>query len=179
MLFFIVNSFAQAQGSLAHEYKLNHEVTQEDNFKAVFIYNFTKYVQWSEQDTSPTFDILIIGESSILYSLKNIAEKRRVGKRGIVVKQVQNINNLGYCHVLFISVSEKKRLKQILHAISDQNTLIISDSEGFAHKGVAINFIYDNGKIKFELNKRAFDRAGLQVSSKLLKLAMIVDEEEK
>ena len=42
---------------------------------------------------------------------------------------------------------------------------------------MAINFVIIKGKLKFEMNRRAIEDAGLQASSQLLKLAILVEEE--
>ena len=62
------------------------EQGQEYKLKAVFIYHFTKYFQWSYSDTSGTFEIAIIGDSNIIDPLKEIAEKKLVKGRRIKIK---------------------------------------------------------------------------------------------
>jgi hypothetical protein len=52
--------------------------------------------------------------------------------------------------------------------------LTIGDTEGFGEKGVMINFIIRDNKVRFEINPEAARRAGLTISSKLLSLATIV-----
>ena len=56
--------------------------------------------------------------------------------------------------------------------------LIISDSEGLARKGTAINFVIIDDRLKFEMNLKAIQDAGLRISSQLLKLAIPVDDED-
>ena len=155
------------------------DVSPEDKLKAVFIYNFTKYIQWPNYDTSETFDIAVIGDSEIIIPLKEIEKKRTVDNKKIKIIHYQDINDINICHILFISSSEKKRLSDILQKVKDKNILTISGSEGFAEEGVTINFVIIEGKIKFEINNSAINQAGLQVSSQLLKLAILVEEEGK
>ena len=152
------------------------DVTKEQNLKAAFIYNFTKYVFWSDNDTSITFIISIIGESNILLPLENIANNRKVGDREITIKRIEDIDGISQSHILFISGSERDRVTDIIKKVNIKNTLTISDSEGFAQMGVAINFFYRNRKIGFEINPKAIKRAKLNVSSQLLRLAVLVDE---
>lgn len=149
--------------------------TKEENLKAAFIYNFTKYIIWSDDYTSQTFNISIIGESNILFSLNEIAESRKVGEKEIIVNKIKDINNLSQSHIIFISSSERDRLSDILNKINEKNILTISHSDGFAKMGVAINFFISNGKVRFELNQKVIERAGLKVSSQLQRLAVIVN----
>ncbi len=155
------------------------EASKEYELKAVFIYNFTKYIQWADSDTSRTFEIAVIGDSNIINPLKIIAEKKIVNNRKIIITHFQNIDDLRSCHILFISALKLNQLDEILQKVEHENILTISDSKGFAQKGVAINFILVADKVKFEINSRAFERTGLQVSSQLQKLAIMVEEEKQ
>ncbi len=155
------------------------DVSPVDEFKAVFIYNFTKYIQWPNHDTSGTFDIAVIGDSDIITPLKEIEKMRLINNKKIKVIHFKDIQDIKKCHILFISASEKTRLHDILQKVQHKNILTISDSNGFANEGVAINFVIVEEKIKFEINNNAINQAGLQVSSHLLKLAILVEKEGK
>jgi len=153
------------------------EMGSENDLKATFIYHFTKYIKWTDSDTAEDFKIVILGDNDIITPLEKVAKMRTVNNRKILIKQLKNIQDIEACHILFISTSKKNELDEILKKIETKNILTISDSEGFARKGVAINFVIIEGKIKFEINNRALERAGLQASSQLQKLAILVEEE--
>ena len=153
------------------------ETGKEYDIKATFIYHFTKYIKWIDSDSTENFKIAILGDNDIITPLEKIAKMRTVNNRKIIIKQSENMQDIDPCHILFISASKKNELNTILKNIGHKNILTIGDSEGFARKGVAINFVIIDGKIKFEINNRALERAGLQVSSQLQKLAILVEEE--
>lgn len=153
---------------------INNENNLEDRMKAVFIFNFTKYINWTNSDTSGTFEIAIIGNSNIINPLKKIAKNKLINKKQIKIISCKDIQDINTPHILFISTSEKKNLDKILQKVKNKNILTISDVKGFANKGVTINFVMVKGKIKFEINTHAIESAGLQISSQLLKLAILV-----
>ena len=78
--------------------------------------------------------------------------------------------------MLFISNAFAPRLEGVLEKLKEKSTLTISDTPGLASRGAAINFVLANGKLKFEINRRTLNEAGLQASSQLLKLAILVDD---
>jgi len=149
---------------------------QDYKVKAIFIYHFTKYIKWSDFDTSEAFNIAILGDSDIVIPLREIARIRSVDDRKVTIKRFQTVEDIDACHILFISESMKNQIDTILQTIGDENILTVSSSEGFADKGVAINFVIVHGKIKFEMNSHALERAGLRASSQLKKLAILVEE---
>ena len=67
----LINSFVS---SAIVSGNVKEAVNLEDKLKAVFIYNFTKYIQWANNDTSGTFKIGVIGDSEIIIPLKKIGE---------------------------------------------------------------------------------------------------------
>jgi hypothetical protein len=173
-LLFLIIIFALPIITLAD----NKDVSLEDKTKAAFIYNFTKYIQWPD-DTLKTFNIAILGNSEILIPLKEIEKKKKVDNRKLKIKHYHDISDIDTCHILFISKSEEKKLPEILDSIGTRKILTIGDTEGFAEKGVAINFKIVKGKIRFEINSDVLDNLKLQVSSQLLKLAIFVEGKKK
>ena len=153
------------------------EQAREYEIKATFVYHFTKYIRWPDIDSAETFDIGILGKSEITAPLEEIARKRSAYDKRIRILHFNSIRHVEDCRLLFIPSSEKENLQEILSAVENKSILTVGESEGFAREGVAINFIILEGKTKFELNSRVIDRAGLQVSSQLIKLAILIEQE--
>lgn len=153
------------------------EVSLEDKTKAAFLYHFTTYIQWSVTDSSENFTIGVLGNSEITAPLEEISRLKDVRGRKITVTQLDSIEQCSPCHLLFISKSEKKRLPEIITYLKGTNTLTVSDIKNSAENGACINFVTLNGKIRFEINRKALEKMQLTASSQLLKLAIIVNEE--
>jgi phosphatidate phosphatase APP1 len=73
--------------------------------------------------------------------------------------------------VIYISSSEKWRLKPILEEISKLPILTISDIDDFVDRGGIIQQLRQQDKLVFEINMQAAQAARLTISSKLLGLA--------
>jgi hypothetical protein len=148
---------------------------QEANLKAVFIYNFTKYIDW-DASSSPenTFVIGIIGSSAIMRPLTEIAKENKVNNKKIIIRSFSKPEDIGECQILFIPKKSPLSLSSILDKCG-RGVLTISEEEGFAKRGTAFNFVVINDKLKFETNLKALDLAGLKAGSQLLKLAIVID----
>jgi hypothetical protein len=162
---------AQAAEGASLQYKI----------KAGFLYNFTRFVEWPEEafadDHSPIC-LCILGKDPFGDTLDAIQARTAQGRR-VVINRSQKIEDLPKCHILFISKSEGKNVEKILAQVKGWNVLTVGDMEGFAKRGGIINFIMVEGRVRFEINTDASDRAGLKIRSKLLKLADIVSEEHR
>jgi hypothetical protein len=146
---------------------------QEASLKAVFIYNFTKYIDW-DNNNEPDFTIGIIGNSFVTQSLTEIARTNLVNNKRITIKRFNKPEEINHCDILFIPQKLPFSLESILDKV-DRGVLTVSEETGYARQGTAFNFVIVNDKLKFEANVKAIYSAGLKASSQLLKLATIVD----
>jgi hypothetical protein len=121
--------------------------------------------------------LCILGEDPFGDALASV-EGKTVKDRKVVIKHCETLDDLDKCHILFISRPEEQNLSEILAKVKDWNTLTVSDMEGFAQRGGIISFITVEKKIRFEINLDAAERTRLKISSKLLRLAKIVEDKK-
>lgn len=143
-------------------------------FHSVFIYNFTKYIQWPSNAQSGDFVIGVLGNSSILQELEKMATNKMVGSQKIVIKKFKSVNDISSCHMLFIPSADSKDFEAAQGKLKSKPTLILTEKNGLGQKGSGINFILMEGKWRFELNEYATQSAGLKVSKELSKLAILI-----
>ena len=149
---------------------------QKEKYESLFIYNFTKYIKWPESYNPNSFVIGVIGNSTIIDDLNEMAATKRKTMSGseIEIKKYNSIDEIGTCHILFISENAVDKLGQIDAKTSGKPILLVTDSPGMATQGAVINFIEKDGKIKFELNESQANKRNLAVSSSLTSLAILI-----
>jgi hypothetical protein len=145
-----------------------------ERYKALFIYNFTRYIEWPSNGSSD-FVIGILGKSSVLNELINIADKKIVGTQTITIKKFTNTSEVSQCNILFIGNDASSQVASISASMQSKNTLIITERPGLINKGAGINFVLDEGKQRFELSKTNMQKTGLKVNTQLMEMAMVVD----
>jgi uncharacterized protein DUF4154 len=155
----------RADGPPAGEYEV----------KAAFLFNFAKFVEWPEAalPADGTFVIAVLGADPFGHALDDLEGRVVLGRR-IVVKRWRDLGELAACQLLFVSASEDERLGDVLRAVASRPVLTVSDGDGFAERGVMINFRTRDRRIRFEINLERAETAGLKMSSQLLKLAALV-----
>ena len=149
----------------------------EYQVKALFLLNFTKYVIWPAEafaDSDAPFTIGVFGDNRFGDNLKKAVAGKSVGGRGIAIRQMENSDDPGKCFILFISNSEKRRTAEILGKIRNLPVLTVGEIGGFIDQDGMINLTMKDGKVGLEINLQAAQRAGLQLSSKLLSVASTV-----
>lgn len=148
----------------------------EYEVKAAFLYNFTHFVAWPDSTAADTLRICILGDDPFGAALDAILD-RTTGGRPVVVEHLASSEAAHHCHILFISLSEERRVGQILEAVASRPILTVSDIDGFAERGGIVGFVTRHNKIRFQLNAAAADRAQVRLSAKLLRLAERVGQE--
>jgi hypothetical protein len=155
------------RGQTASEYQL----------KAVFLYNFTKFIEWAPEafssDTAP-FVVGVLGDDPFGGALDQTVNGKTMNGRPLTVKYLKWGQNMRECQLLFISASERKRLPQILENLRGSSVLTVSDINSFCQQGGIIGLELENNKIGFVINTNIAEQARLRISSKLLSLAKMV-----
>lgn len=147
---------------------------QEAQFKSVFMYNFTKYVEWPASKKSGDFIIAVIGKDDVTPFLDAVAKSKLAGNQKIVVKQCNSAAEAAGSHMVFLSGSKSNDFESVAAVAKSSNALLVTDKSGLGRRGAGINFINEGGKIRFEVNKSAMEGSGLKVSNDLLKLGTVV-----
>ena len=141
--------------------------------KAIFLYNFTQYIDWPAAYKKDDFKIAILGASVMTPELQKLAKLKKVGSQRMVVKQYASLNELQKCHILYVPAKQSAQIDKAIQKVKGWSTLLITDHPASGKKS-GINFIVEQNKQKFELNKTVLTKKKLVVSSSLLKLAKTV-----
>lgn len=146
----------------------------EYEVKAAFVHNIAKFVEWPASiGGKEVLRLCILGPGPFSAAAEGLRGKP-VGGRVWEVAPVNPRTNVKECNVLFIGAAETGNLPRLLDSLRGSPVLTVGDTKGYAERGVMVNFFLDQNKVRFEINNEAAGRAGLKISSQLLKLARIV-----
>lgn len=158
------------------------ETELEYQVKAAYLYNFAKFVEWPDakfQSPQTPLIIGVIGDDPFGVTLDQVVQGKTINGREVIIRRFTVGEDFKQCHLLFISRSMKNSVKGILDQLKGQNVLTVSEIDKFALRGGCINFFIANENVRFQINLSATERAGLRVSSKLLNVAKVVEDENK
>lgn len=149
--------------------------SQTHKFQSVFMFSFTRYVQWPDAYNQGDFEILVLGDSPIMDELKAMSQSKKVsGDRSIKVTKINNVSEIRKCNILYVPSSKSGLIDGVLTKVGAQSILIVTEEPGLGAKGSNINFIVKDGKLAFELNQAAVARQSLKVSNELSRLAIMI-----
>jgi hypothetical protein len=145
--------------------------TAEDDIKAAFLFNFTKFVEWPAFDRTQPFRICTVAEPRFGTAVERAISGETAGGRPIEHIIPPTPDAARACHLLFVGRLIGDRTEQWLAAVRGAPTLVVGESRAAWDRGAHINFVVDENRVKFDVNPDAARGAGLTVSSKLLRVA--------
>ncbi len=150
-------------------------IASEASVKAVYLYNFAKFTRWPEsafeRDTSP-IRICVLGSAEVTENLQAVLLDKHVDERAVLASNVNDpTTQLRGCHLIYQSAGAKISKWELLRLAQDLPVLTIGEGSEFLDLGGALAFVIENQRIRFEVNLPAANRAGVNLSARLMNVA--------
>lgn len=146
----------------------------EYEVKAAFLYNFTRFITWTDpQASEPDLQICVLGENPFGDLLDQLDGRVSQG-RTLGLAHPKSLSESQDCQILFVGSARSRELQAITDYAKQHQMLTISEIPGFVEAGGIIGYVKEGNVIRFEINLDAAQSAGLHVNSRLLELAVRV-----
>lgn len=140
--------------------------------RAAFVFNLTKYVSWP--GAKKRLVIGVVDEGSMGPVLKQILEKKVSDGREISIMIHPSEAELRDCNVVYFSESSPAKIRSLLNRLGGDSILTVGESDQFARAGGMVSLVRSGDQIEIEVNLNAVRNRNLEMSSRLLNLAVIV-----
>ncbi|MBI1769386.1 MAG: YfiR family protein [Bacteroidetes bacterium] len=148
---------------------------QSQNFQThtLFMYSFTRFVQWPAEESTGDFEIVVLGDSPILNELKAMSEKKKAGSRTIHVSKISSIADFKKGHILYVPTDWTAKYAEVNAKIGESPVLLVTEQAPTANKG-CINFVNNkDGRLAFELNQTQMGKHKLRATAELTRMAIV------
>ena len=153
--------------------------SKESPLKAVLLFRLTQFVEWpTNRFDSPESPVIIgiLGRDPFGDSLRIAIRGETARNRPITLRQLQRTEDAKSCHVVFISESESRRVREITSALAGNSVLTVSDMENFVRVGGGmVRFYTEQNRVNLQINNEAAKAAGLTLDSRLLRMSQVID----
>jgi hypothetical protein len=148
----------------------------EDDVKAAYLFNFSRFVRYPAADppAAKTFDICLVGRNDIGPILQSVVQNENVNGQPVRILQFDRAADARLCAIAYMGSSEASRIEKDLAALEGSGALTVSDVPRFTDRGGMIQFVLQNNRVRFTVNRSPAERAHLALSSELLKVALAV-----
>ena len=148
----------------------------EDQIKAVFLFNFAKYVDWpaAPPGTSASIRICVPANPQFLALLRTTVQGEVVNGRPLTAIELDGLDSARECDILYVGNAVTPDAAAWSEAVRGRQTLTVGD--GTLANGIVIAFVRDQNRVRFDINRGAAGQQHLAISSRLLGLARRVVE---
>ena len=144
-------------------------IRREDQFKAAYLFNFVQFVDWPVTVAPDVLTVCFSGGAGVYAVLAAGIEDKHVGNRRLAVRRTSA--GVDSCNVLYLDAATVATAP----STAGLPILTVSDSEAFARNGGMIELFMDGNRLRFRINVGNAQKAGLRISSDLLRLAAAVE----
>ena len=143
----------------------------EDELKSVIVKNFLRYSTWPEAPAANApITVGVLGRTSFARLLHGLLDGKPVNGRNVQVLELRTGADPRQCNLIYIALDRSADIRQALQSLRSPHTLTIGEADTFLDSGGAVNLIQIDGHMGFEFSLDALNRAGVEISARLLRL---------
>jgi hypothetical protein len=170
-------AIALATGVMALVPNVSASASVEYSVKAAYLAKLGIFVQWPkaafETPQSPVV-LCVVGVDPFGDVLDKSVEGQHVGERPLVIRRLKTVNRDSGCTILFAGGSEEQSVDQALETVNGTGVLTVTDSAHDGRVAAIVDFVIQDGRVRFMIDDHAAAQNGIVVSSHLLGLALSV-----
>jgi hypothetical protein len=141
----------------------------DSQVKAAFLYNFASFVVWPGTSAGPVV-IGIAGDDAFAEIVAQTVRGRKVNGRECQTRRMKSADDPAGCHMLYVGVMRVHDAAELMERVTGP-VLTVGETPQFLRDGGMVRFYIENNKVRFQINQKNAETAGLKVSSLLLALA--------
>lgn len=156
-----------------------YEPFDEIDRRADFLRNFAFFIQWPAtafDSASAPLRYCVLGNLELSSSLRRMLNGEQVAGRPLQLVGAQERTPWRRCHVLYFDRKATESMSQVLAEVAGAPVLTVGDTPDLVRAGGLVSLVREDGRLHAMINHEAATRAGIRISSKLLRLATLVPE---
>lgn len=152
--------------------------------KTAIIGKIAEFVRWPAgsglDERHRPFEFVILGQTPLEPHCQRYYSNQGVTIAGhrVFLRVTSSVADIGRPHLLFVAPNFADRLPEIITTLGQDPVLTVGDTEGFAHRGLAVNLYLAEDRVRFEVSRKAFARHRLEASYRLLGLARLIFDDQ-
>jgi hypothetical protein len=145
----------------------------EDELKSATVLSFVRHSEWLRDSQEGPITIGVTGRSAMIDTLHRALDGKTANNRPIRIVHAKAAGDLRSCQVLYVATDNNNEVRQTLASLGASHALTIGEADRFLDYGGAVKLLIVDGHMSFEVSPAALDRAGVSISSKLLRYGQV------
>ncbi|WP_129645258.1 YfiR family protein [Peristeroidobacter agariperforans] len=144
-----------------------------DQLRAAYLFNFLKFVELPHASAA-AIHVCFIGARGVQHALTTSTVDKRIGMRSIATAELPASGSWSGCDVVYLDAAQDVRTA--LASAAGNDALTVSEASDFTECGGIIRLFTEDNRLRFAIDVGNARRAGLKISSDLLRLASRVEQ---
>jgi len=144
--------------------------------EATYLYKLPPFITWTSgglaSPTSP-FTLCVVGDDPFGELLDRAVVGKKIGERPIAVLRLRTAAHDSPCQMMYIGPGAEP-IAATLRAVDGAPVLTVTDNAADNGTKGIVNFVVRDNHLRFEIDQAAAQRNRLEISSKLLSVALSV-----
>jgi hypothetical protein len=152
---------------------LRAQTSLEYNVKAALLLNFARFIEWPDAafaTAQAPVQVCVFGHNPFGDGLARTLQGETVHARSLAARQVKSQADSSGCHLLFVPSGTESRAGAVIHQ-ENSFAVTVGESPRFEAIGGAVNFILEEGRVRFNVNLQPVESRGIRISARMLQLA--------
>jgi hypothetical protein len=145
----------------------------EDELKSATVLSFVRHSEWLQDSQAGPITVGVMGRPSMISMLRRTLDGKTANNRAIRIVDAKAAADLRTCQVLYLATDNNNEVRQMMTALGATHALTIGEADRFLEYGGAVKLLIVDGHMSFEVSPPALDRAGVSISSKLLRYGQV------
>jgi hypothetical protein len=153
--------------------------SREHQIKAAALHNLITFTDWPASafaDAGSPLVVGVLGKGPVAALLDDFVANETWQGRRISLRRLSTPAEGRDCHVLYVERSEHARWPALASQFSKRAILTVSDSDLFARRGGVVQLAIERNKLRLIVNLKVARACGLTISSKVLRLANVIED---
>lgn len=141
----------------------------EAQARAAFLINFTHFVEWPSHPAGPLV-LCVAADASLVEAVTLQTVNRPPGGQEMRTRALSAGESPDGCHVLYVGLEQAGDRAGLLQQVHGP-VLTVGDAEQFLREGGIIRLFVRDTRMRFQIDQKNANAAGLRLSAQLLGLA--------
>jgi hypothetical protein len=141
----------------------------EAQARSAFLVNFTHFVEWPSRPAGPLV-LCVAADAALVSAVTTLVHSRPAGGQEMRARGLAMGESPEGCHVLYVGFERAADRADLMQQVYGP-VLTVGDSELFLRQGGIIRLFVHDTRMRFQIDQKNADAAGLRLSALLLDLA--------
>lgn len=144
----------------------------EYKVQAAYVSKFLLFVEWPEGTVGEAGYVVGVAGRDDFWEAMQVLGEREVASARVTTRRVRSAEAVAGIHVLVVDPDHPRAATDaLLAAAAEKPVLSVGRADDFAARGGVVQFVIVEDTLRFGVNLDAAERAGLEVSSRLMRAA--------